>query len=744
MANGLNNKGKFGTAPVFLTAISTILGAIMFLRFGYAVGAVGILGTMLIVLIGHLVTIPTALSLAEIATNQKVEGGGEYFVISRSFGLSIGAAVGIALYLSQAVSVAFYIIAFAESFAPLMDFVNEQYGLWIHIGSTKKLIGIVVTLLLALLMITKGANFGMGLLYIVVGILALVLVLFFMGTSIHTGHVPFKVLQNDNFFKVFAIIFPAFTGMTAGVGLSGDLKDPKRSIPLGTIMATVIGMIIYLFITLKIGNSASSEVLMSPDNQLIMCDIALIGYIMIPIGLAASTISSALGSVMVAPRTLNAIAADRIIPSPRLNRWLAFIKKDNNEPTHAAIVTSAIAFVFVFLGDVDVVAKIISMFFMVTYGALNLISLLENFAANPGYRPAFKSKWYISLIGTVMCIWLMFKMDAGYAFLSIIIMVGIYYFLNRHQKKSDLASIFSGVIFQISRNINVFLQRVNKGEEEQVDSWRPSVVCVSKNSFERFAAFDLLRWISHRIGFGTYIHHIDGYLSKETNEEAQRSMQRLIHMNEVSKSSVYMDTLVNSEYAASVSQVLQLPGVSGKENNMMLFEYAKNKPDNLEEVIENLGLVRSVGFDTCILGSSDKDFGFNNEIHVWITSNDYANANLMIYLAYIILGHPDWKNGLIKLHAVYPKEEIENQRAKIMDMVNTGRLPISANNIEIIPLDQDRSIKDVVNSKSKDADLTILGFRFEKVKNSGMEHFGGFEGIGDTLFVSAIKEKEIK
>ena len=715
----------------------------MFLRFGYAVGAVGILGTMLIVVIGHLVTIPTALSLAEIATNQKVEGGGEYFVISRSFGLSIGAAVGIALYLSQAVSVAFYIIAFAESFAPLMDYVNEQYGLWIHIESTKKLIGIIVTLLLALLMTTKGANFGMGLLYIVVGILALVLILFFMGTSIHVGHVPFKVLSNDDFFKVFAIIFPAFTGMTAGVGLSGDLKDPKRSIPLGTIMATVLGMIIYLFITLKIGNSATPEILMSNENQLIMSDIALIGYLMIPIGLAASTISSALGSIMVAPRTLNAIAADKIIPSQRLNRWLAFLKKENNEPTHAAIVTSTIAFVFVFLGDVDVVAKIISMFFMVTYGALNLISLLENFAANPGYRPAFKSKWYISLIGTIMCIWLMFKMNPGYAFLSIVIMIGIYFLLNRHQKKSDLASIFSGVIFQISRNINVFLQKVNKGEEE-IDHWRPSVVCVSKNSFERFAAFDLLRWISHRIGFGTFIHHIDGYLSKETNEQAQQSMQRLIHMNEVSKSSVYMDTLVNPEYSASISQVLQLPGVSGKENNMMMFEYAKNNPQNLNEIVDNLGLVRSVGFDTCILGSSDKDFGFNNEIHIWITSNDYANANLMIYLAYIVLGHPDWKNGLIKLYAVYPKEDIENQRIKIMEMVNAGRLPISANNIEIIPLDEDRNIKDVINSKSKDADLTILGFRFEKVKNSGVDYFGGFEEIGDTLFVSAIKEKEIK
>lgn len=116
-----DTKAKFGTAPVFFTAISTILGAIMFLRFGFAVGMVGLVGTMAIILIGHAVTIPTAMAIAEIATNQKVEGGGEYYIISRSFGLVIGSTIGIALYLSQAISVAFYIMAFTEAFTPLTD-----------------------------------------------------------------------------------------------------------------------------------------------------------------------------------------------------------------------------------------------------------------------------------------------------------------------------------------------------------------------------------------------------------------------------------------------------------------------------------------------------------------------------------------------------------------------------------------------------------------------------------------------
>ena len=119
----------FGTSPVFLASVSTILGAIMFLRFGYAVGHTGFLGALLIILLGHMVTVPTALAIAEIATNRRVEGGGEYFIISRSFGTTIGGAIGISLYLSQAISVAFYMIAFAEAFSPLGGLVPKDHGI---------------------------------------------------------------------------------------------------------------------------------------------------------------------------------------------------------------------------------------------------------------------------------------------------------------------------------------------------------------------------------------------------------------------------------------------------------------------------------------------------------------------------------------------------------------------------------------------------------------------------------------
>ncbi|HKL31912.1 MAG TPA: hypothetical protein VJ919_05230, partial [Tangfeifania sp.] len=425
MAKSLvNTNAKFGTMPVFFTALSTILGAILFLRFGWAVGQVGFIGVIGIIVLGHVVTIPTAFAVAEIATNQRVQGGGAYFIISRSFGMNIGGAIGLALYLSQAISVAFYIIAFGEAFEPLFNWINEQYGFYI---ADRRWISIPTMALLSALILTKGANFGMKALYAVVVILTTSILFFFLGDSPikpETINLDAHVAGNENFFYVFTIIFPAFTGLAAGLGLSGDLKDPKKSIPKGTLWATFIGMLVYIAVAWKFTVSASPEELVS--DQLIMRKIALWGPI-VPAGLAAASLSSALGSIIVAPRTLQAIGFDDIFPQKTINRWFARGKKHDNEPVNASLITVIIAFVFVIVGDVNFVAQIISMFFMVTYGAICLISFMEHFAADPAYRPTFRSNWKISLVGAVFSFWLMFKMNTPYAAVSLIIMAMIYY-----------------------------------------------------------------------------------------------------------------------------------------------------------------------------------------------------------------------------------------------------------------------------------------------------------------------------
>lgn len=737
--NAHRSNSGFGTLPVFMTTISTILGAILFLRFGYAVGHVGLLGTLGIIVIGHMVTLPTALAVAEIATNQKVEGGGIYYIISRSFGINIGAAIGVTLYLSQAISVAFYIIACAEAFDPIFEYLNTTYQLNL---TDKRLVSIPLTLFISALMLTKGADIGVKALYAVVTILFISLVMFFLGSteyeSQNTMDFLRKVSDGNSFFYVFAIIFPAFTGMAAGVGLSGDLKDPKKSIPSGTIWATVGGMLIYVLAAFKLNAAASPEDLAT--DQLIMSRIATWGPIIL-IGLIAATLSSALGSIMVAPRTLQALAKDGVFGLPIINRWLGKEAGKNDEPINGIIITSVLAFFFVVMGNVNFVAEIISMFFMVTYGAICLISFLHHFAADPSYRPAFKSKWYFSLVGAIMCFYLMFSMNAPYAIGSLVIMVVIYIMITHaNEDKQGMAKIFQGVIFQLSRKLQIFLQNAETDDQD----WRPSIICISQNAFNRTADFDLIRWMCHRYGFGTYIHFIKGYLSKDSHKKANEDLEALIKIAGEVKSNVYLDTMISPSYTTAVAQALQLPSISGKEGNMFLFEYSRINNESTVDIVENMPLVRSADFDICVLSTSERGFGYKREIHIWITHSDYENANLMILMGYIIMGHPDWHNAQIKIFAIFPEESVMEQREKLLELATEGRLPISSNNIEVIAKTGERNNRDIIATESTSADLTIIGFRSEVVKQLGEEIFEGYTEAGNILFVNARSEKEIK
>lgn len=735
-----SNSEGFGTAPVFITAICTILGAILFLRFGYAVGTVGFWGVLIILIIGHLVTIPTALSLSEIATNRKVEGGGEYFIISRSFGLNIGATIGLALYVSQAISVAFYVIAFTEAFEPLFAWFQGYYG-W---ELPRQAISVPVMLILSVLIVLKGANLGMKALYVVAAILFVSLGLFFAGSSEFNlsesyRSVSMSMKGTSRFFLVFAIIFPAFTGMTAGVGLSGNLRNPRKAIPLGTISATLLGLIVYVLIIWKLHYFASPEELLG--KQLVMADIAWGGAIIIPLGLAASTISSALGSVMVAPRTLQALAVDHAFPFKGVNRFLS--KNDiNKEPVNASLVTVIIAMGFVILGDVNFVAQIISMFFMVTYGALNLISFLNHFGADPSYRPTFRSRWYISLVGFLMSVWLMFKMNTPYAILSILAILAIYFTVEHyHANRKGMATLMRNAFFQLNRRLQVFVQRSRK--PVMYDSWRPSVVCISMDTFERERAMEVVSWISYKYGFGSYIHLLPGYFSREMASDSRIAQRELIRRARRVPNLVYLDTMVSPSYTSALAQVIQLPGIAGMENNTYLFEFDKRKPEMLKAIQENFNMVKAGDFDILILGTLGLPVNFVGGIHVWIQTADVENANLMILLSFIISGHPSWRNKPIKIFDICEPGQKQNEREKLTELLKTGRLPIAPQNVEIMTRDEHTQLRKLITEKSKAAGLTIVGFNANQIKHSG-ELFDGYDGIGDILFVNSRRAKDIE
>jgi amino acid transporter len=733
MAQTTGKGYKFGTAPVFLAAISTILGAILFLRFGYAVAHAGLFGSILIILIGHAITIPTALAIAEIATNLKVEGGGEYFIISRSFGTMVGGTIGISLYLSQAISVAFYMIAFTESFTPLFSWIQS------NIGFTPQtwMISIPVTLILLLVILKKGASLGVTALWIVVSILALSLLMFFLGKSANAdlSFDMFATVKNpDNFFIVFAIIFPAFTGMTAGVGLSGDLKNPRKSIPLGTLSATVTGMIVYFLVVTKIAHSLSPEQLAS--DQFAMSKIAIWGPI-IPIGLAAATMSSAIGSLLISPRTMQALANDHIFPLKKVNQFLAKGHGENNEPIHSTLITSIIILVFVSIGNIDFVAQIISMFFMITYGSLCLVSFLEHFAGNPSYRPTFRSKWYLSLLGAIVCFIMMFQMAPLYAFLALIAIAVIYLSITHSREEADdLSTMVKGVLFQLTRKLQVIIQR--KQSDIALTSWRPSFIAISSKSLSRLAPFDLLRWISHYYGFGTFIHYIKGFLDEKTYSEAKEKLTQLINQSRASKAGIYVDTIISPSFKTAVAQMVQIPGIAGMENNSILFEFHEDDQEDIPDIIDGCQFAAMVDFNICVLRSSEHHFGYKNKIHIWLTPGDYSNANLMILLAYILMGHPEWKGSEIELFVAFEQRELNKEVQKLNRLIDRGRIPISQNKIQKIPWNKKlKTYEGLVSEYSKNSDLAIMGFSIKKLTEEQGKFFKSFENISEILFVRA-------
>jgi hypothetical protein len=188
---------------------------------------------------------------------------------------------------------------------------------------------------------------------------------------------------------------------------------------------------------------------------------------------------------------------------------------------------------------------------------------------------------------------------------------------------------------------------------------------------------------------------------------------------------------------------VQLMYLDGNQDSNEYSEYQIYWND-AHHVMDNYAMVRASDFDTCILASSDRGMGVKAEIHIWITPSDFDNANLMILLGYVILGHPQWKKAEIKIFAIVHKSELAEQKEELLALIKAGRLPISAHNVLIIEKSQDVDNRQIINEHSCDADLTILGFRSEAVKQLGNEIFADYDEIGDVLFVNSTKSKEIK
>ena len=608
---------KFGAfGGVFVPNVLTILGVIMFLRTGWVVGHAGLRDALIILLVANAITLLTSLSLSAISTNIRVKGGGAYFLISRNLGLEIGGAVGIPLFLAQSISVAFYIIGFAESLEYLIP------GLPIRLVT-------LGTLVVIFAISWKGAEIAIKAQYFILGALMLSLISFFLGWS-PPGDWSSRFEPNYgpdlSFWAVFAIFFPAVTGIMSGVSMSGDLKDPSKSVPKGTIMAVVVCFVIYAIQMIWLSINASREELIG--NKLIMERIALVGPLIF-VGLWAATLSSALASLLAAPRTLQALAQDRVVPF-----GLGKGHGPGNEPRAALMLSAGLAALCLLAGRLDVIAPVISMFFLTTYGTVNLVAGLSALAANPSYRPTFRVHWLPCLAGAAGCLLAMFLLNALATIVAVASIIGLYMLLKQRQYQTAWGDERSGIWFALAR---FGLLRL-AASRQHVRNWRPVILVLVGNPSSRLALVELANRLEARRGLLFLSQIVTGDWGKMVSRQAgiQRQLQEFIRE---SRLSAVGKTVVADTFEQGVSTLLQVAGVGALEPNTVLIGWSE---DTLREK-EFLGAVRRIlQLERSLLIFAEAElpsYQLEPVIDVWWRAK--VNGSFMLTLAHL------WQEGVI-------------------------------------------------------------------------------------------------
>jgi len=453
---------------VFVPSILTILGIILYLRLGWVLGNVGLAQTLIIVTIASAITFITGLSIAATATNMKVGGGGAYYLISRSLGVEPGAAVGLPLFLAQALGISFYIAGFSESVVALIPAstagMPDIIAQLLEIARNPVILSTVTLVALALIAFFS-TNAALKVQFIILLLIIGSLVALFLGNPEYAPPENWSgIPQKESFWFVFAVFFPAVTGIEAGIAMSGDLKDPGKSLPWGTISAVVVGYIVYMAIPVVLYFRVDEATLIM-DNMVIQ-KVSAYGPIIVA-AIWGASLSSALGAILGAPRTLQALARDRVVP-----RVLGIGSGEKDEPRIATILTFVVALLGISLGSLDAIAPILSMFFLTSYGALNMIAGLEGVIANPSWRPTFKTPWMLSIVGAFACFAVMFMINAGATIMAIGCTVGVYYFMQARNMTAHWGDMRRGIMMYLARFSIYSLESL----PSDAKTWRPNAL----------------------------------------------------------------------------------------------------------------------------------------------------------------------------------------------------------------------------------------------------------------------------
>jgi len=670
---------RFGTFNgVFLPTFLTIIGVIFYLRFGWVVGNAGVLGALAIVVLAHVITISTALSMASITTNMEVEGGGAYFLISRSLGLEIGGSIGIPLYLSQVISVSLYILGFIESVKMIFPDVNST------------ILSVAITIVIGIVS-AVGADFAVKMQYGIFGIILLSL-----GTVLISGdysQVPVSLgsyAGSGNFWMTFAVFFPAVTGILAGVSMSGDLKDPRRNIPTGTFYAIGVTFLIYTAAIFWFAYNI-------PMEDLVNDKLVLMSRVRFPIfiigGIWAATLSSALGSMISAPRTMQALAKDSILPE--------FLGKGSgkaDEPRAATMISFIIAFFFIIMVNLDFVAPVITMFFLNTYGAINMVAALEKLVSNPSFRPTFKTHWLISLVGAIGSYAVMFLINSTATVICLAFTLMIYLYISKKNINRTWGDLRDGILVAVIRGCLLKL-RFNRKQEK---NWKPDILVFSGTPESRGNLVYLAEHFSKGSGIITLVKFIFGQIDNKQDEikEAKENLNTFLMDR---KLNAFSEVVVGKEMSETLLDTVQASGIGLLKPNTVLMGLTK-KEQKIKPTMEFMRKINYLNKNLLIFSSTDSDstFGKKESIDIW-WGGLKNNGNLMLNIAHLMTLNDDWKGAKIRILSVTNNEEgTENRKQVLEEMLDKQRIKA-----EVHVIVMEKTIEETIRENSSNSDLVL-------------------------------------
>lgn len=705
---------KFGTfGGVFTPTILTIFGVIMYLRAGFVVGQAGIAQAVLILLVANAITLLTSLSVSAVATNTEVRGGGAYFLISRTLGPEFGGAIGLTLFPAQALSVPFYVLGFVEALA----------GTYPAAAPHVQAIALATTAII-FVVCWVGTGWALRAQYLILAALAASILAFLGGAA--------RAFDADRFVEnlgpvggpsqlglwtLFAIYFPAVTGIMSGVNMSGDLRDPARSLPLGTLTAVAVSFVVYGAELLLLGGALPrQELIERPFDSLITLAGGLGLGPLVVLGVFAATLSSALGSFVAAPRVLQALARDDIF---RQARPFAVGTADGDEPRRALALTLGIALaVLVALGfareALNTLASIVSMFFLATYGVTNWAAFIEAAGANPSFRPRFRYFHRLAaLVGAASCAVAALLIDPVAACVACGVIVGVWYQVRRRELSVTFGDARRGFAFTRARTNLLRLGEL----PTDAKNWRPTALVLSGNPHGRLTLVTYALWLEAGRGVVTLMDVIVGSIQdqRQARADALANLQRFVREHRLP---AFVEAVVVPDFDQGLSIVLQAHSLAPIKPNLVLFGWS-TAPERTAAYWGHLRSAAALGLSLVLF--SDRGLPAAQgprRIDLWWRGR--ANGSLMLILAHLLRENREWAGARIRvLRACATDEERGRAEAEIGELVGAGRIEAELAVI-LTPL----PFRQVLEAESASATAVLLGFDLAPPERSLDVHRG--------------------